>query len=50
MIRAALRFLRLLPARLELEYMRAARRQMPVLHRDIGFVVSRISELEDALK
>lgn len=47
MIRAALAFLRVLPARLELEHLRWASREICPLHRDVPYIALRISELED---
>jgi hypothetical protein len=47
MMRAAVRVLRLLPARIELEYLRAAQRQIHPLHPDVAFIALRINELED---
>ena len=49
MIRAVIHFLRLLPARLELEYMRWARRHLTrhnPMHPDLPDVVRRIAALE----
>jgi hypothetical protein len=45
-IRALLRFVRLLPARLELEHLRWARREMDPLHSQLPYVVRRINQLE----
>lgn len=46
MIRAAIRFFRLLPARLELEHLRWASREIHPLHPAVPEIVHRISELE----
>jgi len=50
MMRALVRFFRLLPARLDLEWLRWARRELTArnpLHPDLPWIVRRISELED---
>lgn len=47
MIRAAIHFLRLLPARLELEHLRWAARQIHPLHSDVPYIAHRIAHLED---
>lgn len=47
MIRTFLAFLRILPARLELEHLRWARREMHPLHPDLPIVIHRINALED---
>lgn len=46
-MRHLIRFFRLLPARLELEHLRWARKQMGPLHRDLPIVIRRIRTLED---
>lgn len=46
-MRWLLRFLRLLPARLDLEYLRWAQRQIPPFHPDVGYIAHRIALLEE---
>jgi hypothetical protein len=46
-MRALIRLFRLLPARLELEHLRWARREMDPMHRDLPAVIRRIRTLED---
>lgn len=50
MIRAAIRFLRVLPARLELEHLRWASTQINPLHPDVPYIAHRVAELEGACR
>lgn len=48
MIRAFVNFVRLMPARLELEHLRWALVEIHPLHTDVPYIVRRINELEKA--